>query len=715
MNPSGLREVVKDEAGVSPPRAIADDDGPILIVDAKGRAKEVPKKSAAPLRSKGRHGSRSRSRSRSKNSSSKTSRSKKNSSRKRRSTSKSSVSSLSSLSSGHGHGHGHRSRSRSGSRSKQQRRSKSKKSISPSKDEVSQKVNEELDALVDEFCVEEKKMISWMEGEKRKFLAKRESHRDYTYEWNHFYKGRCKAERTTIHPSMIKDEWEAHWERFVTQEHRVKVEDEGVRLMRRFGLRSVDIREYHIRRKKKEIEALKNQPQSNLATGMIFKNIYKLFSHKKVSNTSTKKISKKLPKNFLDVKIIFSYFQPQNFYISSFCTRFFAVFTNILKTKWPKENIFLICQNDPVGTSGSEEVTVLNTLRILSAIESLLETFGPKVMMALASANGLEAKYGPNGSKELIDQQDFFTLGQNIKAVLLHKLNLGVILTNQMKAVRTCIDNITVLLQQSKCKHLVPAQSGPNPDTYDNPLKKTIAATIIGHFKALGRDISQQELDNLVNSEFNRVQDSQLQQQQQQHDHQHQYQQDQRQYQQDPRQYQQDPRQYQQDPRQYQQDPRQYQQDPRQYQQDPRQYQQNPLQDPRDIEIRQVSPPAAASEKVNPEGTENLNVDWSALRSAVQTVTSVSSTTTTISTPEIAPKIAAKEPVFEVISANAGAGDEDEAYDDLTIEELTSLFKNFKDLDNETQRHLIAYMKKLEKTNPTKVTELKSHIHAEKN
>ncbi len=56
---------------------------------------------------------------------------------------------------------------------------------------------------------------------------------------------------------------------------------------------------------------------------------------------------------------------------------------------------------------------------------------------------------------------------------------------------------------------------------------------------------------------------------------------------------------------------------------------------------------------------------------------------------------------------------EEDDYDELTVEDLKSLFQNFKDLDRENQTHLIAYMKKLEKTNPRKVMELKSHIHGE--
>ena len=56
----------------------------------------------------------------------------------------------------------------------------------------------------------------------------------------------------------------------------------------------------------------------------------------------------------------------------------------------------------------------------------------------------------------------------------------------------------------------------------------------------------------------------------------------------------------------------------------------------------------------------------------------------------------------------------DDAMDDLSIEELISLFQNFKQLDEGTRTHLMDYMKRLEKTNPAKVTEFKKQLHSAK-
>ena len=87
---------------------------------------------------------------------------------------------------------------------------------------------------------------------------------------------------------------------------------------------------------------------------------------------------------------------------------------------------------------------------------------------------------------------------------------------NQSRGVRNCIDNISVLLQLSSLKPTVKPLL--NLEKYQDPLKVRIAETIINHFKevAPNENISQSHLDNLVLSEFNRIQDAQQQQKQQQ-------------------------------------------------------------------------------------------------------------------------------------------------------------------------------------------------------
>lgn len=72
-----------------------------------------------------------------------------------------------------------------------------------------------------------------------------------------------------------------------------------------------------------------------------------------------------------------------------------------------------------------------------------------------------------------------------------------------------------------------------------------------------------------------------------------------------------------------------------------------------------------------------------------------------------------------MVSAAAGADEDSVAasndasdFDDLTLEDLSALFKNFQQLDEDNRTSLIEYMKRLEKTNPTRVRQLKHHIHS---
>ena len=74
-----------------------------------------------------------------------------------------------------------------------------------------------------------------------------------------------------------------------------------------------------------------------------------------------------------------------------------------------------------------------------------------------------------------------------------------------------------MLLQTSSLKPTV--KPILNLEKYQDPLKVRIAETIINHFKEVApkEDISQSHLDNLVLSEFNRIQEANAQQRQQQH------------------------------------------------------------------------------------------------------------------------------------------------------------------------------------------------------
>ena len=58
------------------------------------------------------------------------------------------------------------------------------------KEDRLQKANAEVDALVEEFLNEEKKLVDKFDVDKKHYLDFPDKHREYTSEWNYFYKKR---------------------------------------------------------------------------------------------------------------------------------------------------------------------------------------------------------------------------------------------------------------------------------------------------------------------------------------------------------------------------------------------------------------------------------------------------------------------------------------------------------------------------------------------
>jgi hypothetical protein len=237
------------------------------------------------------------------------------------------------------------------------------------------------------------------------------------------------------------------------------------------------------------------------------------------------------------------------------------------------------------------------------------------------------------------------------------------------------MDNITILLQQSKCKRedidrlgqklpapkvLAAAAVDPTPqptpalpDPTEVTVKAAISNTVAEQFRRVGRPVSGEELSRIVDAEYLRVKDKLplgVMSQQQQEENEQQKQQ------------------------------------------------------------------PSSSSSSSSGALSNLNVDWSSLQNAVSSV----KLPTPVAT-DLKPTPAAPSPPPAPISSNDSSSNKPTSelkecsdFDDLTLDDLTALFKNFKDLDRDNQKSLIDYMKRLEKTNPAKVTELKQHIHGNK-
>ncbi len=65
-------------------------------------------------------------------------------------------------------------------------------------------------------------------------------------------------------------------------------------------------------------------------------------------------------------------------------------------------------ETQDLGSTEAEEATVIGTMRLLSALETLLGELGGEVLAGLGRANSFEVNKGFGRSRELIDDPDFF-------------------------------------------------------------------------------------------------------------------------------------------------------------------------------------------------------------------------------------------------------------------------------------------------------------------
>ena len=85
-----------------------------------------------------------------------------------------------------------------------------------------------------------------------------------------------------------------------------------------------------------------------------------------------------------------------------------------------------------------------------------------------------------------------------------------------------------------------------------------------------------------------------------------------------------------------------------------------------------------------------------------------------VNLPEQPPK-KAKEVVSAAAAADAGesvaATNDASDFDDLTLDDLSALFKSFQQLDEENRTSLLEYMRRLEKNNPTRMRQIREHMN----
>eukprot|EP00094_Tigriopus_californicus_P013094 TCALIF_12663-PA protein Name:"Protein of unknown function" AED:0.36 eAED:0.36 QI:0/0.66/0.42/1/1/1/7/0/908 len=462
--------------------------------------------------------------------------------------------------------------------------------------------------------------------EKDHFIEHASVHPDYTRRWNRFYRDKQREHQSiTIHMDYIKDEWVLEWRRFVVSEYERLVKEDRNRLMNKFRLFHSDLKEYED-----------------------FQQLGDAQSDQKEKSFKIPPITDVNQVGPIDAQEIGTRAKSTISSHPDFANRFTSE-----------------------KSSTMIEVSVISTLRLLSALESLLDYLGPEINVSLGKANNLEVNAGYGSSASMINDKSFFTLINSAREKLESKMAKNAINQQQLKVSSICIDNIRALTEQSICKKPDIVEKPTRPDNptpstsselvldskYD-ALKEAITNTVIEEYRKLGREISGPQLTSIVEIQYERIR-GQI----------------------------------------------------RNSSPAPM-----PAPIPTQTDLPDPSPSVGPSKPFSPPNPQPLfqgyasepinlkpkllQVNWNALQSALLTATSLP-----------------PEPAVQVSEQPNGTPHEmeptedDTDFDDLTLEDLTSLFKNFNDLDEENQKNLLEYMKRIEKSNPSKVTELKRHIH----
>lgn len=468
-----------------------------------------------------------------------------------------------------------------------------------------QKVNEFHEAL--------KEVTLEHELKRDHFIEQASLHPEYTRRWNRFYRDKQREHQSlTIHMDYLKDEWAHEWRKFVVSEFEKSVKEDRNRLMNKFKIFHADLKEYE------DFQQMGTAHMLDPGT-----------TSRTIHTTSIDQVGQSSA--------------------NEMATHAKSTISSHSAPKISTEQ-----------ASANNEVSVISTLRLLSALESLLDYLGPEINVSLGKANSLEVNKGYGASASMINDNSFFTLIDSAREKLQFKMDQNIINQQQLKVSKICIDNIHALMQLSACKipEGIKKPRSENPtrssssalmfDDISDPLKEAITKTVIEEYRKMGREISGSQLNSIVEAQYERIKG-----------------------------------------------------------------QMGKRSSPTPIPAPVPSDPPKtlaatnpqplfqgyATEQVNPK-PKPLQVNWDALQSALLTATSITSGSS---------QRVSDQP--EGTSKEVENTDDDTDFDDLTLEDLTSLFKNFKDLDQENQKNLIEYMKRIEKSNPSKVTELKRHIH----
>lgn len=160
----------------------------------------------------------------------------------------------------------------------------------------------------------------------------------------------------------------------------------------------------------------------------------------------------------------------------------------------------------------TEPVTVVSVLRLLTALEDLLGSLGPKVIDLLAKALALE-KVKANSSDEMLVNEDTCVLFETLKEKLKGQLIANVVEKHKIAAVKRAVKNVAIIThvvserakkaqKEAPAEIIAPAQpvSVPSVPSASDINKAEIAQKIAAALVVQGKtDVTSEQLEELIN------------------------------------------------------------------------------------------------------------------------------------------------------------------------------------------------------------------------
>jgi len=336
--------------------------------------------------------------------------------------------------------------------------------------------------------------------------------------------------------------------------------------------------------------------------------------------------------------------------------------------------------------------SVLQTLRLLSAIEDDLEHLGSAIntyFMRVSSVEQQNSFYKDNSSL-LLNDSEFLVFLKSCKEILHNKLSFVSygLSKNKERAFLTSIEHINKLLETSLLLDCSTKEKNLS-NSYEAMIKSKIENKVIEEFNKAGRSLNQEEKIRLVDAEYKRIV-------------------------------------------------------PELSEELSKPMFSQGGSSSSNVDLRKVTHLSLGLSKkcLDTQNTGNYNqnpsnqakmrkedsllvknINWKEIQKVVQTVSQKSSETgkmqrklNCVSVNSSNSNMSIEENDIEIIDDDVVVVDEVKqddivCLDDLNFNDLVQLCTNIKTLDNNTQGNLIEYMKKLEKTNPLKVQELQKCIN----